>query len=66
MDSTNVFYVPVVQQAAHPFGGIQINLLGLQHYYKLIDLLQTQGIPKLQRGFKIYLTHLVFIDAMAL
>jgi hypothetical protein len=58
--------VHVVQQAAHPFGGIQINLLDLQRYFKLTDLLLTQEILKLQRGFKIYLTHSVFTDAMAL
>ena len=44
MDYMNVFCVLVVQQAALHFGGIQINLLDLLHYFKHIGFLQIQGI----------------------
>jgi len=66
MDCMSAFYVPVVQQAAHLSGGILINLLVLQLCFRLIDLLQIPGILKQQRDFKIYLTHLAFIDVMEL
>ena len=46
----SAFYVHVVQQAAHLFGGIQINLLDQLLCCRLIDLLLIQEIPKLQRG----------------
>ena len=64
MDSMNVFYVPVVKQAAHHFGGILINLLVQRLFSKPIDLLQIHAILKQLKDFKIYRTLLVFTDAM--
>ena len=64
MVSMNVFYVHVVQQVVRLFGGIQKNLLVLQHYCKHIGLLQTQEISRKELDLKSLMMPSVFIDVM--
>jgi hypothetical protein len=44
----NVFYAPVVQRLAHPFGGTLINLLDLRVYFRHTDFLQIAEILELK------------------
>jgi hypothetical protein len=62
----NVFCVLVAQLVAPLSGGIQISLLVLQRYFKLIDLLQIQEIQKQQKGFRASQIHSASTDAMEL
>ena len=64
MVCTNVFYVVAVLPHAHHFGGILINLLVQQLFFKPIDLLQIRVILKQLKDFKIYRILLAFTDAM--